>query len=406
MCSSSPDYCIGLMSGTSLDAIDAALVAFATDAPPRLVRAQAVPMPVDLRHALVALCQQSALRLSDLARAEDSFCRLQADAVKALLASTPVSADDITAIGSHGQTIEHAPFGHDGGPAFTWQLDNPSLLAELTGCAVVGDLRRRDLAAGGQAAPLAPAFHHAIFSAFGEERVVLNLGGIANLTWLPGNDSAPLGFDTGPANTLLDAWYQAHHAGFFDPEGRWAAGGEVDHALLNRLLSEPFFHLPPPRSTGRELFDLNWVKAHLTGQESAQNVQATLAELTASSVADGIHSVLDDRPFRLITAGGGAHNRDLCQRLARHLPGATLQGADALGWPEDWIEAGAFAWLAHRRVLGLPGNLPSVTGAAGERVLGGLYAGRYQGWQTGEQGLSDHLDRPSGSPDSRGSRDD
>jgi len=366
---------IGLMSGTSLDGIDAAMIEITPEARPRLVATQAVDIPAALREQLLTLCHSDHALFSQLAAAEQAFSTLQAEAVMTLLTRTDTRAEDIRAIGSHGQTIEHAPGGHAGGPAYTLQLDNPSLLAELTGCTVVADFRRRDLAAGGQAAPLAPAFHQALFRDVHQSRVVLNLGGFANITWLPAGNGTPLGFDTGPANVLLDAWYQRHHEqALFDRDGNWAAGGKVDHALLERLLNEPFFHQSPPRSTGRELFHLAWLEGHLSGKETAQDVQTTLAELTARSVAEGIQQLNQQQRFQLIVAGGGAYNTDLCQRINNHLPEATLTTPDDWGWPADWIEAGAFAWLAYRRLHDLPGNLPSVTGAAGTRVLGGIYA--------------------------------
>jgi anhydro-N-acetylmuramic acid kinase len=374
---------IGLMSGTSLDGIDAALVEIddsPSGDPPRLLAAHAEPMPEALRERLWALCHADRVSFTDLAAAEDAFCRLQAQAVAALLAASDTPRDRVEAIGSHGQTIEHAPSGHAHGPAYTLQLDNPSLLAELTGISVVADFRRRDLAAGGQAAPLAPAFHQALFRAPGEWRLVLNLGGFANLTLLPpaGDPRVPLGFDSGPANALLDAWYARHHGRGFDMDGAWAASGRVDEALLARLLAEPFFHLPPPRSTGRELFHPAWLEAHLAGQERPEDVQATLAELTATSVALAVAMARErlgaPAADRLIPCGGGAHNRDLLARLARRLPDSPLTDGAEWGWPADWLEAGAFAWLAWRRLAGLPGNLPSVTGAAGPRVLGGVYA--------------------------------
>jgi len=374
---------IGLMSGTSLDGIDAALVeidASAASGRPRLLATHAEPMPGALRASLWALCHAERPSFAELAAAEDAFCRLQAGAVAALLATSGTPREAVEAIGSHGQTIEHAPLGHAGGPAYTLQLDNPSLLAELTGLCVVADFRRRDLAAGGQAAPLAPAFHQALFRARGEWQLVLNLGGFANLTLLPptSDPRPPLGFDSGPANALLDAWHARHRGGPFDADGTWAASGRVDEALLDRLLAEPFFHLPPPRSTGRELFHLEWLEKRLSGKERPEDVQATLAELTAASVALAVAMARErlqaPEPARLIPCGGGAHNRDLLARLARRLPGTTLTASAEAGWPADWLEAGAFAWLAWRRLDRLPGNLPSVTGAAGPRILGGIYA--------------------------------
>ncbi|MGM1050766.1 MAG: anhydro-N-acetylmuramic acid kinase [Pseudomonadota bacterium] len=374
---------IGLMSGTSLDGIDAALVEI-DDTPsgtrPRLLATHAEPMPAPLRERLWQLCHAEQASFADLAAAEDAFCRLQAEAVKALLWLSRTPQEAVVAVGSHGQTIEHAPLGHAGGPAYTLQLDNPSLLAELTGLTVVADFRRRDLAAGGQAAPLAPAFHEALFRVRKEWRLVLNLGGFANLTLLPPAEEprAPLGFDSGPANALLDAWHARHRGGDFDVDGAWAASGKVDEVLLRQLLAEHFFHLPPPRSTGRELFHLDWLDAHLTGEERPEDVQATLAELTAESVALAVTMARErlEAPaaMRLIPCGGGAHNHDLLARLANQLPESVLTDAAASGWPADWLEAGAFAWLAWRRLQDLPGNLPSVTGAKGLRVLGGVYA--------------------------------
>ncbi|QJQ96488.1 MULTISPECIES: anhydro-N-acetylmuramic acid kinase [Halomonadaceae] len=377
---------IGLMSGTSLDGIDAALVCIeAPDHTPHLLQTQAVAMPDALHQQFLALCQAQRVSFAELAHAEDAFCRLQAQAVESLLIKSGTSREAIAAIGSHGQTIEHAPHGHatqgEGvkAPAYTWQLDNPSLLAELTGCPVVADFRRRDLAAAGQAAPLAPAFHRAVFRHASEWQLVLNLGGFANLTLLPPDDQHEvIGFDTGPANVLLDAWYARHLGGRFDADGQWAASGHVDERLLERMLNEPFFHHPPPRSTGRELFHLAWLERHLSGSEAPQDVQATLAELTATSIALGIEMAreqFDAPPLKaLIPCGGGAHNADLLARLAQHLPETPLVPSDDWGWPADWLEAGAFAWLAWRRLEGLPGNLPSVTGAKGPRVLGGVYA--------------------------------
>ncbi len=371
---------VGLMSGTSLDGIDAALVEIDAPATPRLVATHAEPMPEALRESLLRLCHAEQVAFAELAGAEDAFCRLQAGAVRHLLEGNGISTGLVSAIGSHGQTIEHAPWGHAEGPAYTLQLDNPSLLAELTGCMVVADFRRRDLAAGGQAAPLAPAFHEALFRREEQWQVVLNLGGFANLTLLPPVESEAevIGFDTGPANALLDAWHARHRGGRFDPDGAWAASGVVDACLLERLLSEPFFHRPPPRSTGREVFHLDWLAEHLTGKERPADVQATLAELTATSVALGIEMarelVAAPAAGALIPCGGGARNRDLLARLARHLPETALVPSSDWGWPADWLEAGAFAWLAWRRLEALPGNLPSVTGALGPRVLGGVYA--------------------------------
>nr|WP_298413804.1 anhydro-N-acetylmuramic acid kinase [uncultured Halomonas sp.] len=377
---------IGLMSGTSLDGIDAALVRCG-EGRPELLAAKGINMPEELRQQLLSLCQARTVAFQDLAAAETAFCQLQAEAVRQLLDTSGVSIKEISAIGSHGQTIEHAPYGYqiqnghkaDSTP-YTLQLDNPSLLAELTGCPVVADFRRRDLAAGGQAAPLAPAFHAAVFTAEEEWRVVLNLGGFANLTLLPPTTSkAPvIGFDTGPANALLDEWHAHHRQERFDRDGQWAAGGQVDEALLDRLLDDDFFGRPPPKSTGREYFNKDWLTARLTDRESPQAVQATLAELTAASISSGIEQACRQQAVEgaltLIPCGGGAHNGDLLKRLERRLPQMALTSCEYFGWSPDWLEAGAFGWLAWRRLENLPGNLPSVTGAGGPRVLGGVYS--------------------------------
>ncbi|MFC3391475.1 anhydro-N-acetylmuramic acid kinase [Aidingimonas halophila] len=373
---------VGLMSGTSLDGVDAALIRHEPGRLPVLQASHAVPMPSDLRKCLLDLCQAETISFAALARAEHDFCHLQARAVDALLSKARISRDCITAIGSHGQTIEHAPSGHGDkpGPAYTCQLDNPSLLAELTGCQVVADFRRRDLAAGGQAAPLAPAFHAALFRHPRAWRLILNLGGFANLTLLPpeSSDAAIIGFDTGPANVLLDAWYQRHHHGsYYDAQGQWASRGNVSQALLSRLLEDEFFHRHPPKSTGREAFHLPWLEARLRG-ENAADVQASLAELSAVTIAMGVAMACQyqsvSKVESLIVCGGGAHNTDLLERLARHIPEIAINKPDAFGWPADWLEAGAFAWLAARRLESLPGNLPSVTAATGPRILGGIYS--------------------------------
>ncbi|WP_110669265.1 anhydro-N-acetylmuramic acid kinase [Salinicola halophilus] len=365
---------IGLMSGTSLDGIDAALVDIVDDpsVPARLIDALCLPLSDELREGLLTLTQASRIDFATLGAMEGAFCAYQADAVAQLLARHALSPGAITAIGSHGQTIEHAPTAT---PPYTCQMDNPSLLAELTGCCVVADFRRRDMAAGGQAAPLAPIFHQAVFGHASRTRLVLNLGGIANLTRLAPAETLPvIGFDTGPANLLVDAWHARHRQGPIDTDGEWAASGTVDKGLLSRLLEEPFFHQPPPKSTGRERFHLAWLEQRLAGSERSADVQATLAELTAVSVARAARPFVSDTDTDLIVCGGGARNRHLMQRLAAHLPEVSFLDCHDFGWSADWLEAGAFAWLAWRRLKALPGNLPEVTGARGPRVLGGIYA--------------------------------
>ncbi|GHC33922.1 anhydro-N-acetylmuramic acid kinase [Kushneria pakistanensis] len=365
---------IGLMSGTSLDGVDAALVECNHHHRPVLLEATGIEMPEPLRRQLWQLCHASEAAFEVLAETEEAFCRLQAQAVAALLDKSGHAVEDIAAIGSHGQTIEHRP---GGAWPYTWQLDNPSRLAELTGCRVVGDFRRRDLAAGGQGAPLAPAFHDALFRDSRQWRVLLNLGGFANVTLLPpeGSEMPVIGFDTGPANALLDGWYARHHEGRFDRDGTWAGQGRSQPALLEHLLSDPFFESTPPKSTGREHFHLQWLEAQLT-EESPADIQATLLALTVESIARELERHLPAEVQAntcVIPCGGGAYNKAMMAALAQRLSPIMVERCESLGWSPDWLEAGAFAWLAWRRLEGLPGNLPTVTGAIGPRILGGVY---------------------------------
>lgn len=380
---------LGLMTGTSLDGLDVALL----DIEPhqdctalrehiRFIDGLDLPLPEPLRTRLWRLMHEDHAHFRDLAAAEQALAELAADAIRQLLSRQRLEPKDIRAIGSHGQTIEHRPHGFSDQPCqtpYTLQLDNPSLLAELTGIPVVADFRRRDLAAGGQAAPLAPAFHSALFAQPDQWRGLLNLGGIANLTLLPPLDSqaAVIGFDTGPANCLLDAWHARHQGAAIDPQGSWAASGHVIEELLDRLLSADYFTRPLPKSTGREDFHLDWLEQHLTGSEAPVDVQATLLSLTVESIARALeHTGVS--LAGLTPCGGGARNTALMAALERRLAHAShptgLTTCASLGWNADLLEASAFAWLAARRVLERPGNLVSVTGARGPRVLGGLYA--------------------------------
>ena len=366
---------VGLMSGTSADGIDAALVDFADPASPRLLAAHASPWPQALRERLVELGQSGqSLTLDELGELNSRIATGFAGAVEGLLAAAAVAPGQVAAIGSHGQTVRHRPLGRggDGTFPFTLQLDDASLLAERTGIAVVADFRRRDVAAGGHGAPLLPALHAALLGGAGEDRAVLNLGGIGNLTLLPGASGDVRGFDTGPANALMDAWCRRHTGQGFDRGGTFAAGGRVDEALLQRLLADPWFALPPPRSTGRDQFHLGWVDARLAGGESPADVQATLLALTARTVADVLQAT-QPATTRVIACGGGVHNPVMMGALARAMPGSTLESSAAHGLDPDFVEAMGFAWLARQTALGLPGNLPSVTGAAGPRILGGIY---------------------------------
>ena len=370
------DLFLGLISGTSADGIDAALVRF-DDGHARLAFGRTYPWDPALRAQLVALGQQGAsLSLDAIAELDVRVARAFAEAANLALADSGTRASDVRAIGSHGQTLRHRPWGPY---PFTLQLGDPSTIAERTGIAVVADLRRRDIAAGGHGAPLLPGLHAALFHAPGEDRAVLNLGGIANLTLLParadagsGPGQAVRGFDTGPANALMDAWCLRHLEQDYDRDGAFAASGRVDDALLERLLDDPWFTQAPPKSTGRDQFHLGWVEARLRGDEAPADVQATLNALTARTVA---HALQATQPAtrRVIACGGGVHNPVLMAALARALPGATVESTAAHGIDPDHIEAMGFAWLARQTLLGLPGNLPSVTGAAGARVLGGVY---------------------------------
>jgi len=360
---------IGLMSGTSVDGVDGVLVRLAPHARPQALAGVSLDMPHDLRADLLALNRSGADELDRAARAANALARLYARAVHELLAQAGLPASAVTAIGAHGQTVRHRP---DLG--YTVQLNAPALLAELAGIDVVADFRSRDVAAGGQGAPLVPPFHAAMFGAAGA-RAVLNLGGIANLTLLePGE--APRGFDTGPANVLLDLWCQRHTGQPYDADGRWAATGHIDAALLDALVrDEPWFGLPPPKSTGRDLFNADWLDRRLAAYAgpapAPADVQATLQRLTARTVADALLATLPGAQDVLV-CGGGARNPGLMRELAQCLQRPVMP-TDSEGVPAQWVEALAFAWLAQVHLDRIPAGLPTVTGARAARVLGALY---------------------------------
>src|SRR5690554_4406103 len=364
------DLFLGLISGTSADGIDAALVEF-DGGRARLRFGRTYPWDPDLRARLVALGQQeAALTLDAVAELDVSIGRAFAAAANATLADSGTRAADVRAIGSHGQTLRHRPWGE---VPYTLQLGDPSTIAERTGITVVADFRRRDVAAGGHGAPLLPGLHAALLRSADEDRAVLNLGGIANLTLLPARGEVR-GFDTGPANGLMDAWCLRHRGEPYDRDGAFAYAGTVDQALLARLLDEPWFAEPPPKSTGRDQFHLDWVDARLAGGESPADVQATLLALTARTVTDALRATLP-AARRVIACGGGVHNPVLMAALAEGLPQARVESTAAHGLDPDFIEAMGFAWLARQTLLGLPGNLPGVTGADGPRPLGGIHPG-------------------------------
>ena len=367
---------IGIMSGTSLDGVDAVLAAFPGSEGCALdVRAHAYrPFGDALGAELLALNAPGDNELHRAALAANGLVALYAGVVDDLFHEAGVERSEVRAIGVHGQTLRHRP-GQFDGVGYTLQLNAPALLAERSGIDVVADFRSRDVAAGGTGAPLVPAFHRAVFARAGETIGVLNLGGIANLTVLHA-DGGTLGFDCGPANALLDHWIRQHQGRPYDAAGAWAASGRVHEPLLAKLRQEPFFALPPPKSTGRDLFRAAWLEAALAAfggaPPAAVDVQATLAELTVRTCAEDLRRHAPDAR-RLLVCGGGAMNDHLMRRLGVLLPGVRVERTDAHGLPANQVEASAFAWLALACLEGRPGNLPSVTGARGPRMLGAIY---------------------------------
>ncbi|QLF93859.1 anhydro-N-acetylmuramic acid kinase [Pseudomonas sp. ABC1] len=357
---------IGVMSGTSLDGLDVALIE--QDADTRLLATHYTPLPADLHKELLALCSPGFDEVARVALAEQRWVELAAQGVDTLLRQAGKSATEIRAIGSHGQTIRHEPCR-----GFTVQIGNPALLAELTSITVVSDFRRRDVAAGGQGAPLVPAFHEALFGKQELACAVLNIGGFGNLSLLSCEEGTG-GFDTGPGNVLMDAWIKHTLGQSYDADGRWAASGTVDESLLGALLADPFFSTQGPKSTGRETFNLDWLLTHLGDREKlpAEDIQATLLELTARSISTALQQS-QQGTRQLWVCGGGAHNSQLMARLQALLPGCRVESTKAMGIDPDWIEAMAFGWLAHCCLEGIPANRPAVTGATGLRVLGAIY---------------------------------
>ncbi len=364
---------LGLMSGTSADGIDAALVRFEGEGRAlrcQLVRGRTFAWDEATRTRLVALGQGADTVSLDALGALDATVALAfADAALALLQDAGIPRGRVRAIGSHGQTIRHRP---QADPPFTWQLGDGNVIAERSGIDPGADFRRRDGAAGGQGAPLMPAFHAALLGSPQEDRAVLNLGGIANFTLLPVGGEVR-GFDTGPANALMDAWCERHTGRAYDADGAFAASGQVDAALLARLLADPWFAQPPPKSTGREHFHLEWLQARMGETAlSPADVQATLLDLTARTVADALQMTQPDTR-RVLVCGGGVRNAALMARLAAYLPQAIVESTAMHGLEPDYVEAMGFAWLARETLAGRPGNLPAVTGASGRRILGTVF---------------------------------
>lgn len=363
---------IGLMSGTSLDGIDAVLADFDSSRPQVLGYCSAA-FPPELKAELLALNAPANNELHRAALAANALARLYATQVDELLIQCGVSAQSVQAIGAHGQTVRHRPQEFDG-TGYTLQLNNPALLAELSGIAVVADFRSRDVAAGGQGAPLVPPFHQSFFGQTDSALAVLNIGGISNITVLDPAAPELLGFDCGPGNTLMDAWCQAHMGQAFDEGGAWAASGHIQTSLLNRMLAEAFFSKSPPKSTGRDLFNSAWLTNQLAniGGLAPQDVQATVTELTAVACASSLLGVAPHCKV-LKVCGGGALNRYLMARLQVALPDCTVTSTADAGLPPLQVEATAFAWLARQTVLGKTSSLKSVTGAKGARILGAIY---------------------------------
>lgn len=361
------EHYVGLMSGTSLDGVDAVLAEVSDTGAIQLLSTHYQPYPDSLRDQLLALHTAQPNEIHLAACAANTLAHLYADAVSSLL--NDVAPDSVRAIGCHGQTLRHRPA--DG---YTLQIGNAALLAELTGVSVVSDFRSRDIAAGGQGAPLVPAFHAQTLRHPSIHRVIANIGGIANITDLPANGSVR-GWDTGPGNMLMDAWIKQHSGAHYDRDGAWAACGTVHADLLDALLKHDYLKQSPPKSAGREQFNLEWLKTVLASLDHAvepADVQATLLELTATSLCDAVHR---DCPGvkEIYVCGGGAHNSALMRRISAHLSGIQVATTTRLGIDPDWVEALAFAWLARQTVNRLPGNLPSVTGAQGGRILGAIY---------------------------------
>lgn len=361
---------IGLISGTSADSIDAALVRF-REGKPQTLACLAYPWPHALRERMLTVAQgEASLDVDAWGRLDVEIGQQFAEAALHLLDHAGTKATAVRAIGSHGQTLRHRPGGEH---PFTLQLGDPSVIAERCRIEVVADFRRADVAAGGQGAPLLPAVHAMLLAVPGRARAVLNLGGIANLTVLA-TDGSVRGFDTGPANGLLDAWCLRHRGEPFDRDGAFAASGQVRPELLDTLLADPYFALPPPKSTGREYFHLDWLASHAPLANLAPaDVQATLLELTVRSVAAAVMQHAPEAA-EVLACGGGVHNERLMQRLSEALAPRRLDSTARCGVDPDFLEATAFAWLARQRLLQLPGNLPAVTGARGPRVLGAVYS--------------------------------
>lgn len=369
------EYYVGLMSGTSMDGVDAVLVNFKHHQP-QVIATHDQPIPDGLLKKLHHLADPAVGDINLLGECDRACGELFATAVNNLLKQANVKASEIIAIGSHGQTIRHMPNAEH---PFTIQIGDPNVIAARTNIDTIADFRRKDIALGGQGAPLVPAFHQQLFQSSQQDRIILNIGGIANITWLPADNSDIKGFDTGPGNTLLDHWFSLHHQPKYDHQGQWSSGGTVNAVLLAQMLQHPYFSMPAPKSTGRELFNHQWLANHLNKFEqlSPQDIQATLTQLTVESIATDIEQLAMVEQLAVNLAvyvcGGGVFNLDLIAKLATRLPNIKINTTDALGLAPQWVEGIAFAWLAYCYHHNIPSNLPQVTGASRAAVLGGLY---------------------------------
>jgi len=383
---------IGLMSGTSRDGIEAALTCEEGPLGWTVKAHIHYSYPPALAEELQRLTLAGQARYIELGQLDAAIGETFADAALALMHDAGVDAAAVRAIGSHGQTLFHGP---DASPPFTWQIGDPFRIAERTGIDTVALFRQRDVAAGGEGAPLACAFHAACFSHSHITRAVVNIGGISNITWLrPGHPV--LGYDCGPGNTLMDGWIRSQRGQPYDCDGRWSAEGTVQDGLLKRLRDDPFFALPPPKTTGPEYFSPDWLRLHLSRAGPAAtgaDIQATLTELTATVIADAVANQRGgDEACEVLVCGGGARNADLMLRLGQHLGDIPVAETGSLGLPADQVEAAAFAWLARQTVHGQAGNLPAVTGARGPRILGCLIPGRHPAPETGTAAAADDSD--------------
>ena len=365
-------YYIGVMSGTSLDGVDVAITQFSESTDFQFIAAKTFPFPDALYSTLSSFITEQKCHFQDLGESDIALGQLIGESINKLLISQKLSASEITAIGSHGQTLFHSPTGQY---PFSTQIGNANVIAEITGITTIADFRQRDIAAGGQGAPLVPAFHHALFGSDYQDRVIVNIGGISNITLLPASSDAIIGFDTGPGKCLLDYWVQRHLDQSYDESGQWARSGQCNSEFLSLLLDETFFKQQAPKSTGRELFNQLWLEdkvAQFGKTLQAVDIQATLLELTAQTITNDINHYANKNSCVLI-CGGGAQNKYLLERLQILLADKKLTTSASLGLHPDWVEACAFAWLASRTINKKSGNLPSVTGAKHSAILGAIY---------------------------------